>query len=163
MILVTVGTNEQAFDRLVRAAAALDTDEPLIVQYGASKEPHGRGTWIEVTSFDELADLMRQAREVVCHAGVGSIMLARRCGKVPVVVPRRLAHGEAVDDHQFPLARRLDAAGVVRLVEDEGDLGTALTSPATGSDELRTADHALPGVDALAGDVRLYLERLLAA
>ena len=61
---------------------------------------------------------MEQARVVVCHAGVGSIMLARRCGKRPIVVPRRLHLGEAVDDHQLPIARRLHANGVVTLLED---------------------------------------------
>ena len=45
-------------------------------------------------------------------------MLARRCGKRPIVVPRRLHLGEAVDDHQLPIARRLDATGIVTLLED---------------------------------------------
>ena len=81
MILVTIGTNEQPFDRLVRAAAALDLPEPLVVQHGSSRVPHGRGEWVDFISFEELSSRMRQARVVVCHAGVGSIMLARRCGK----------------------------------------------------------------------------------
>ena len=63
---------------------------------------------------------------VVCHAGVGSIMLARRCGKRPIVVPRRLHLGEAVDDHQLPIARRLHANGVVTLVEDVDRLPEAI-------------------------------------
>ena len=105
MILVTIGTNEQPFDRLIRAATTLGGDEPLLVQHGSSRVPHGRGEWVDFLSFDELADRARQARVVVCHAGVGSIMLARRCGHRPVVVPRRHQLGEAVDDHQLFLAR----------------------------------------------------------
>ena len=116
MILVTIGTNEQPFDRLVRSAAALDVAEPLVVQHGSSRVPHGRGEWVDFVSFEELSSRMEQARVVVCHAGVGSIMLARRCGKHPIVVPRRLHLGEAVDDHQFPIARRLHANGVVTLL-----------------------------------------------
>jgi UDP-N-acetylglucosamine transferase subunit ALG13 len=128
MILVTLGTNEQPFDRLVGAAAQLDLDEPLLVQYGASREPHGLGEWVDFMPFDALADAMRRASVVVSHAGVGSIMLARRCGKRPLVVPRRRALGEAVDDHQLHLARRLDQLGVVSVVEDMSELAAAIVA-----------------------------------
>jgi UDP-N-acetylglucosamine transferase subunit ALG13 len=128
MIVVTIGTNEQPFDRLIRAARALETDE-LLVQYGSSREPHGRGEWVEFLSFDELAEKAREARAVVCHAGVGSIMLARRCGHRPIVMPRRHHLGEAVDDHQVFLAKRLAKSGIVTLVEDEAQLAAALAAP----------------------------------
>ena len=157
MILVTIGTNEQPFDRLVRAAATLDGLESLVVQHGSSRVPHGRGEWVDFVSFEELSARMEQARVVVCHAGVGSIMLARRCGKRPIVVPRRLHLDEAVDDHQLPIARRLHANGVVTLLEDVDRLEEAIS--AVGSDAL-----AQPLVDDserrnLAGDLREYLAR----
>src|SRR5689334_12464100 len=115
MILVTTGTNEQPFDRLVRAAAALQTDEPVVVQYGASRAVEPRDGWVDFLPYDELLDTARRARVVVSHAGVGSILMARGGGKTAVVMPRRHALGEAVDDHQVPLARRLAASGLVVL------------------------------------------------
>ncbi len=161
MILVTIGTNEQPFDRLVRAAAALDGFESLVVQHGSSQVPHGRGEWVDFVSFEDLSARMREARVVVCHAGVGSIMLARRCGKRPIVVPRRLHLGEAVDDHQLPIARRLDATGVVTLLEDADRLAWAIRT--VGQDALAQplAEDAAAGN--LAGDLRAYLEGLVAA
>ena len=155
MIVATLGTNEQPFDRLVRAIAQLEPGEPMVVQYGSSQEPHGHGRWVDFLPFDELAENMRAARIVICHAGVGSIMLARRCGKRPIVVPRRLDLGEAVDDHQLALARRLHAAALVRLVEDEHDLAAAVRE-ADG----RASGSAveLPGVAALALDLRAHLD-----
>ena len=126
MILVTTGTNEQPFDRLVKAAADLRCSERLVVQYGSSTVAHGAGEWVDFVGFDELEGLMREARAVVGHAGVGSIMLARGCGHVPIVMARRHHLGEAVDDHQLPLARRLDTAGLVTLVEDSGELAAAV-------------------------------------
>jgi UDP-N-acetylglucosamine transferase subunit ALG13 len=161
MILVTIGTNEQPFDRLVRAAAHLDGLESLLVQYGSSREPHGRGEWVDFVSFEELSDLMRQARVVVCHAGVGSIMLARRCGKRPIVVPRRLHLGEAVDDHQLPLARRLHSSGVVNLVDDVERLSE--TIQALGANAAAPPIAGVSGSHNLAGDLREYLEGLVAA
>ena len=154
MILVTVGTNEQPFDRLVRAAAALRVDEPIVVQHGASQVPHGIGTWLDFVAFDELADLVSKARVVVCHAGVGSIMLAHRFAKRPIVVPRRHHLDEAVDDHQLPLARRLHAAGRVTLVEDVDQLVAAIAAASS----LPPAEAvALPGAASLAAELRGFL------
>jgi UDP-N-acetylglucosamine transferase subunit ALG13 len=161
MILVTIGTNEQPFDRLVRAAARLDTVESLVVQHGSSRVPHGRGKWVDFVSFEELTARMVEARVVVCHAGVGSIMLARRCGKRPIVVPRRLHLGEAVDDHQLALGRRLHEGGVVTLLEDEEQLGETIRT--IGPRALARTPGDDSGARELAGDLRRYLEGLVAA
>jgi UDP-N-acetylglucosamine transferase subunit ALG13 len=159
MIVVTIGTNEQPFDRLIRAARALDSDE-LLVQYGSSREAHGRGEWIEFLTFDELAERARGARAFVCHAGVGSIMLARRCGHTPIVMARRHELGEAVDDHQVFLAKRLAKSGIVTLVEDEAELAAALAAPA-GTAAARA--DAISGAGALSADLRTLLGELGAA
>jgi UDP-N-acetylglucosamine transferase subunit ALG13 len=159
MILITVGTNEQPFDRLVQAAAELDPREPLFVQHGSSRVRHGRGTWVDFLAYEELSDQVGRARAVVCHAGVGSIMLARRHGLRPLVVPRRLHLGEAVDDHQLPLARRLHASGVVQLVEDERELASALA--AIESPVAEIAQAVTNGAAALATDLRTYLDGIV--
>jgi UDP-N-acetylglucosamine transferase subunit ALG13 len=159
MILVTTGTNEQPFDRLVRAAADLARREAAFVQYGSSREPHGEGEWVEFLGFDELADRMREARVVVCHAGVGSIMLARKCGHRPVVLPRRVGLGEAVDDHQLHMGRRLHEAGLVTLVEDERDLPAAVG--VAGVTAVASTGSQLAGAAALAADLRGFLGTLV--
>jgi UDP-N-acetylglucosamine transferase subunit ALG13 len=158
MILFTVGTNEQPFDRLVLAAATLDSDESLVVQHGSSRVPAGRGEWVDFVSFEELSALMRSARCVVSHAGVGSIMLARRCGKRPLVIPRRFHLGEAVDDHQLPLARRLHAGGVLDLVEDVAGLNAVLT--ARGVDDRASASERTATGGALAEEISDYLDTI---
>jgi UDP-N-acetylglucosamine transferase subunit ALG13 len=160
MILVTIGTNEQPFDRLVLAAAALDVDEPVVVQYGSCRAVEPREGWMDFTPYDELSELARQARVVVCHAGVGSILMARRAGKLPVVMARRHSLGEAVDDHQVELSRRLASSGLVTLVDDAADLASAVrTVTGTGGE---TVVKGLPGAAALAADLRLQLQRIAA-
>jgi UDP-N-acetylglucosamine transferase subunit ALG13 len=162
MIVVTVGTHEQPFDRLVEAAASLAERELLLVQYGTSTVPDGAGgEWIDYMSFDELAERAQAARVFVCHAGVGSIVLARRCGHRPIVVPRRAELGEHVDDHQLELARRLAAGGMVTLVEDADELASVIAG--VGSETVADANRALPGKDALTGEVRGFLSELGAA
>jgi len=162
MILVTIGTNEQPFDRLIRAVEQLEVHEQMVVQHGSCQIAEPRRDWFDFLSFEELTELMREARVVVAHAGIGSIMVARRCGKRPIVVPRRLQHAEAVDDHQLPMARRLHENGLVDLVEDERLLGNHL---AGGRRERRVAptDAELPDGLALAIDLRGYLESVVGA
>jgi UDP-N-acetylglucosamine transferase subunit ALG13 len=161
MILVTVGTHEQPFDRLVEAAAGLGGDEHLVVQYGTSKLPHGRGEWVDFMSFDELAERASQARVVVCHAGVGSIVLARRYGHRPIIMPRRPHLGEHLDEHQMSLTRRLAQAGLVTVVEDAHQLAEAVEAPPV----VAPADTkgGLNGPSALSADVREVLIGLGAA
>jgi UDP-N-acetylglucosamine transferase subunit ALG13 len=162
MILITVGTHEQPFDRLVEAAAALGGDEHLVVQYGTSKVAHGRGEWIDFMSFDELAEQARRARVVVAHAGVGSIVLARRYGHRPIIMPRRPRFGEHVDEHQMQLTRRLEKAGIVTVVEDAEQLAAAVAAPpAVPAADARAG--ALSGPSALSADVREVLIGLGAA
>ena len=55
MIVVTVGTHEQPFDRLMSAVVALGDSEPMLVQYGTCTITSGPGEWVDFLSFDELA------------------------------------------------------------------------------------------------------------
>jgi UDP-N-acetylglucosamine transferase subunit ALG13 len=156
MILVSVGTHEQPFDRLVEAAAALPGDEEMVVQYGTSSVTSGRGEWIDFMSFDELAVLASRARVVVCHAGVGSIVLARRYGHRPIIMPRRPHLGEHVDEHQMELTRRLAKAGIVTVVETAEELAAAVAAPPAVA-QVGTQAGALHGPSALSADVREVL------
>jgi UDP-N-acetylglucosamine transferase subunit ALG13 len=126
VILVTVGTNEARFDRLLRAVDGLGDGEELLVQHGPSTVRPAGARCVDFLPFDELAAEMRRARVVITHAGVGSTITSLLNGKRPVVVPRLASMGEAVDDHQVPFARRLHEAGLVQLVADPADLPAAV-------------------------------------
>ncbi|QEC50087.1 glycosyltransferase [Baekduia soli] len=158
MIFVTTGTNEQGFDRLVAAARELPGDEELLVQYGSSTELHGRGRWEAFLSWEEMTAAMTQARVVVAHAGVGSILLAHRCGRRPVVMPRRVALGEAVDDHQLELAQRLHARGEVTLALD----GDALARAVAVAPSMLAGTGSGPATGPLVAELRCTLQRLTA-
>jgi UDP-N-acetylglucosamine transferase subunit ALG13 len=128
VIFATVGTHHQPFDRLVRALAALGRDD-LVIQYGHSAPPDFAGRAEAFMSFAEIERHMRDAEAVVTHAGVGSILLARRCGHVPIVVARQSRHGEHVDDHQVELTSALAPRGEIVAVDDPGTLGAVLAAP----------------------------------
>ena len=157
-VLVTVGTNEAPFDRLVAAATRL-TDESVIVQHGSSKlRPHG-ARCVDYLPFEAFDALVSSSRVVVTHAGIGSVAAALAHGRRPVVVPRLHRLGEAVDDHQVSFARRLERAGLVTVVEDLDQLPEVVAmsdhsaTPMVGPDlsvEIRTALDALLDVSSSA-------------
>lgn len=156
MIFVTVGTNEARFDRLLLGIRDFPEDEEIIVQHGPSPVRPRNATHRESLPFDRLVGEVRRARVVVTHAGVGSIMVCLANGHRPIVVPRRHRHGEAVDDHQIPLAERLGAAGLVTVVDDPGDL--ALAVRAAGPLPVGAARSA----SRLATDLGAFLEERIA-
>ena len=151
MIFVTIGTSEP-FDRLLRALPRAG-DEELVVQAGESSLQLDNARHLPYVSFERLVELVRAARVVVTHAGVGTIMVALANGKRPVVMPRLARFGEAVDDHQLGLARRLADAGIVTLAEDEVGLAAALVQP---SDAVRSSGTG-NGKGALAAELHAFI------
>jgi UDP-N-acetylglucosamine transferase subunit ALG13 len=155
VIFVTVGTNEAPFDRLVSGVSGLAGREEVVVQHGASAVRPEGATCIGFLPFDELVELVRRARVVVTHAGVGSIMVALSQGKRPIVVPRLGRFGEAVDDHQVPFARRLSERGLVTVVDDPSLL------PAAIDDAHAPVELESTGRLGLAQDLATYLRTLV--
>jgi UDP-N-acetylglucosamine transferase subunit ALG13 len=124
VIFATVGTHAQPFARFLQALADLDAD--VVVQYGHNEPPAGVREAVAFMPFDVLNAHMREADVVVTHAGVGSVLCARRAGHVPVVVPRLHRYDEHVDDHQLELVAALGAGGHVIPVTDMAELGAAV-------------------------------------
>jgi len=125
VIFVTVGTHQQPFPRLIEALASLEPAD-LIVQHGNSPAPEGAREAVPFLPFPDILDRMRAAQAVVSHAGVGSILLARRLGHTPVVVPRQRRYDEHVDDHQVGLTRAFAEVHLVIPVWDVNGLKAAV-------------------------------------
>lgn len=155
MILVAVGSSQIPFDRLLQAVDGLTPGERLVVQHGPSPIRPAGARCVPFVPMDELAQLMRDARIVVTHAGVGSILLALSNGKRPIVVPRRRAFGETVDDHQVDCARRFARGGLVTLVDDPAGLAIALA--AAGVDEVAVSTSE----SGLVTELRSYVEQAI--
>ena len=118
-IVVTLGTfRGYGFLRLVRRL--LDLLPPHAEVLWQTGDTDARGLGIEghhALPERDLIEAMREADVVVAHAGVGTALAALEAGKCPVLVPRRLAQGEHVDDHQTQIAHDLDRRGLAVSVE----------------------------------------------
>ncbi|HEY7456602.1 MAG TPA: glycosyltransferase [Solirubrobacterales bacterium] len=141
MIFVTVGTHHQPFTRLLDALAGLEGE--LVVQYGPGAPPPSAARAEAYMPFDAMLECFRRADTVVTHAGVGSILCARREGHTPLVVPRRHDLGEHVDDHQAELTRALAERGSVIAVWDVGELARAVAGAPPRQPPAEAAEPAL--------------------
>lgn len=119
MILVTVGTHNHGFDRLVRAMdeLAAELDESVLIQRGSSACEPCHAEHFQWISMERMRQLTCDARVVVTHAAAGSVLTALLQGKALVVVPRLPEYGECIDDHQRQLASALDAQSRAVAVE----------------------------------------------
>jgi UDP-N-acetylglucosamine transferase subunit ALG13 len=151
LVLVAVGTDVHAFDRLMSWLERWRTDTSgcasrarLVVQHGRSRQPDVSGAR-PFLGHEELQRAMAAATLVVCHGGPATITEARRNGHLPVVVPRDPTLHEHVDNHQQLFARRLGAAGLIHLCESEDDFVGALNRGIADPSEFALASD----VDAL--------------
>lgn len=129
MIFVTVGTHEQQFNRLVRAADeyAASSGEEVFVQTGYSTYEPTSCAWSKFVPFDEMKKRMEGADVVVTHGGPSSFIEAMAAGKVPVVVPRKGELGEHVNDHQTDFVRFVaERQGGIVPVYDVAELPEAI-------------------------------------
>jgi len=135
LILVTIGLM-YGFDRLIKEMDKIAgrVDEEVIIQIGETTYEPKNARYFRFTSNDEIGRLYKDARVVVCHAGVGSILTALEHGKPVITVPRRKKYREHVDDHQLEIARELGKEGWITVVYDVGDLERVLGSVSTTFD-----------------------------
>ena len=130
MILATVGT-QLPFPRLIGALDALGAglDEEIIAQIGPDPTPY-RNLDIRASLTPEaFSTLFQQARVIVAHAGIGTILSAKRFGKPLIVVPRRHALGEHRNDHQLATAEQIRALEGIHVAWQTEDLPALLARP----------------------------------
>lgn len=155
MIFVTVGT-QLPFDRLIDAmdAWASATDEAVVAQAGPAAVP-GRWPHLDARTRMTPGDFERcfsDARIVVGHAGIGTILSAQRFRKPLVILPRRESLGEHRNDHQMATAREVSRLTGVHIAWSDGDLPGLL-----GQDLTPAAAEGGESRDALIGRIRDFI------
>lgn len=130
-VVVTLGTIQPyGFRRLVdRLQQILPDDAQVLWQTGATDVSDLPIDAHEVVPSEDLQAAMSTADVVVAHAGTGTAMTAFELGRCPVLVPRRHAADEHIDDHQVVTAQALAARGLSVHAEVENlDLDVLLSA-----------------------------------
>ncbi len=151
MIFLTVGT-QLPFDRLARAMDdwCAQNAHPEIQVFGQLGHLNGDSyrprhfEWAEKISPDTFNSRVQEARVVVGHAGMGSIITAMSFRKPTVIMPRRAHLGEHRNDHQYATMARFKSRSGIFAVEDSAALAQQLDQLLTIPDGATTeADNGV--------------------
>jgi UDP-N-acetylglucosamine transferase subunit ALG13 len=158
VIYVTVGTLFLDFPRLVGKVdeIAKETGARVLVQTGLGTTMPSHCEHFDFKPRDEVLDLQREARVVVCHAGIGSILDALEVRRPLIVVLRLKQLREHLTDHQLEVAEAVEKRGWGRVIHDIEDLPDACAHPPAVPAQYRPAKHRLVGA------VRDTIERVAA-
>jgi UDP-N-acetylglucosamine transferase subunit ALG13 len=130
MIIVSLGTHERNFFRLVKEIERLIQEkkikEKVIIQLGYTKYNVKGAICYNFIPFNKMIEYIKESSVMITHGGVGSIMDALSFGKVPIVVPRRKFLYEHSDDHQMQITREMEKQGLIIPVYNINDLENAI-------------------------------------
>jgi beta-1,4-N-acetylglucosaminyltransferase len=116
MIFLTVGS-VLPFDRLVRLIDAAVEDsiikDEVFAQIGSGNYMPRRLEYARFIGKRQYDEFLSRSTAIISHAGIGTISSALKLNKPILVMPRRMANREHVDDHQLMTARTFSALGHV--------------------------------------------------
>lgn len=125
MIFVTLGTQDKQFRRLLDATLALRIDEKVVIQYGSTKPDEDMVENLEKNfelhqylSNEEFDKYMKEARVIITHAGVGTIIEGLKLDKMMIVAARLKKYKEHVNDHQLQIMDTFEKEGYILRLDD---------------------------------------------
>jgi UDP-N-acetylglucosamine transferase subunit ALG13 len=131
MIYVTLGTMFLDFPRLILKMdeIAATTGERIVIQTGMGDTIPVHCEYFDFRPREEVLSLQREARVVVCHAGIGTVSEVLTAKRPLIVVPRLKRYTEHMNDHQLDLARAVERRGWGRMILDVAELESACAAP----------------------------------
>lgn len=135
MIFATVGT-QLPFPRLVTALDRIAEQQDLEI-FVQTADPHCTArhvTHVPHLTPSEFERRASTAKLLIGHAGIGTVLTAKKFSKPLIVYPRRFAFGEHRNDHQMATARTLDERVGIYVAWDDAALKELLTrDPLSGA------------------------------
>lgn len=128
MIFVTVGS-QIPFDRMMEAIdlwASENKNKRIFAQTGLKSYQPKYFHWVPKMEFSDYKNKINEAKVIIAHAGMGTIITAITHRKPIVIMPRRAKFNEHRNDHQYDTANALKNMPGVHIAWDEQDLKTTL-------------------------------------
>ena len=130
MILVTLGTQDNPFERLLKKIEQLIEkgiiQDEVIVQAGNTKFKSNKMKIIDFVSQKELEEYINKASYIITHGGVGSITVALKQNKKVIAVPRKKEYKEHVNNHQIQIVENFNKQGFIIGIQDIEELENAI-------------------------------------
>ncbi len=130
MILVTLGTQDKSFERLLKKLDQLIEkkviQDEVVVQAGYTQYESKNMKIFSYLPKEELEKLIEKCDLLITHAGVGSIMDGIKKKKKVIAVPRLSKYQEHTNDHQLQIAKEFEKEGYILSVIELKDLPKTL-------------------------------------
>ena len=130
MILVTLGTQDKEFTRLLKEIDRLIDNkiinDKVIVQAGYTKYKSKNMLIFDYLPKKELEEYMKEANFIITHAGVGSVFDALKKDKKVIAVARLSKYKEHNNDHQLELLEEFSKENLVIPIIEIDELENAI-------------------------------------
>ena len=130
MIFVTLGTNDESFERLLKTIdKAIDNKvikDKVIVQAGCTKYESKNMEIFSLIPKEKFEELVEQCDFLITHGGVGSILTGLNKNKKVIAVPRLAKFKEHGNDHQLQIVENFGKMGYIIPVNKMEDLEDAI-------------------------------------
>ena len=132
MVLVTLGTQDKQFNRLLKA---IDEEiekgnikDKVIVQagYNYGKYESSKMEMFDLIDREEFANLVKECDYLITHGGCGSILNGLRLGKKVIACPRLAKYNEHINDHQVQIVDEFSKLGYILPYNENDDLGEVI-------------------------------------
>lgn len=130
MILVTLGTQDKEFTRLLKTIDKEIEDknikDKVIVQAGFTKYESKNMEIFDLMPGDKLEELVKKCDILITHGGVGSILMGIKNNKKVIAAARLSKYGEHTNDHQIQIIKEFKDKGYIIELDDFDKLGDIL-------------------------------------
>lgn len=131
MILVTLGTNDKKFTRLLKAVEKQIKNKTIkdevIVQAGFTSDYKSKHMKIfDLIPMDEFDKIIKECDILITHGGVGSIITGLKYNKKVIAAARLEKYKEHVNDHQLQIIENFTNSGYILPLTDFNKLDEVL-------------------------------------
>ena len=130
MILVTLGTQDKQFIRLLYAVQKQidngNIKDKVVVQSGCTEFESNDMEIFDLIPKDDFEKLMSECDLLITHGGVSSILTGLKSGKKVIAAARLQKFGEHTNDHQLQIIDNFSANGYILSLENFDDLDKVL-------------------------------------
>ncbi|MBR4231271.1 MAG: exopolysaccharide biosynthesis protein [Bacilli bacterium] len=130
MILVTLGTQDKSFKRLLVAIDDLIEKkiikDKVVVQAGCTKFDSQNMEIFDLIPYDKFDSYIKDCDLLITHGGVGSIITGLKKGKKVIACPRLKEFKEHTNNHQKEIIEILSKQGYILALDNPNDLENVL-------------------------------------
>ena len=135
MILVTLGTQDKEFTRLLEAIDreiknGVITDK-VVVQAGCTKFKSDNMEIFDLIPANEFDEYIKKADLIITHGGAGSILTGVKHNKKIIAAARLAKYKEHTNDHQRQIIREFSDQGYIMELKDFNKLGKLIQKSKT--------------------------------